>query len=291
MWGRLVAGIALAAIVVARASAADMPLKAPPPPPVDTWTGLYLGLNAGAGWSRNNSGGIDGTDPATAFFLSAPFLLNGNSPFASGLNQSGAAGGGQIGYNLQIGNWVSGVESDVQVANIHGSSIGSATLINDPIFRFTGSLNQSLDWFGTVRGRVGYLVTPGLLAYGTGGFAFGGTSATGSVQLIPPPGTRLSIGVGAGGKALGCQTNISTTCYTGSGSENSIGWTAGAGLEFKLTTNMTFKAEYMHVALADQVLSLVSPSPPSTPGVFMNYRFDREAFDLVRLGVNLKFLP
>ena len=67
-----------------------------------------------------------------------------------------------------------------------------------------------------------------------------------------------------------------------------MGWTAGAGFEHKITSNLTAKFEYLRLELPGQTATLVSP-PPSSPGVFIGYRFNREAFDIVRVGLNYQF--
>jgi outer membrane immunogenic protein len=99
------------------------------------WSGLYVGLNAGYGWSANT----DYLDPTGGF------------------------GGGQIGYNIQRGNLVFGLETDLQGAGISDSN----------------SIDKSeMNWFGTLRGRAGYAFDRALI-YGTGGLAYGGVHNAG----------------------------------------------------------------------------------------------------------------
>ena len=93
------------------------------------WSGLYAGVNGGYGWSNRD----DNLDPAGGF------------------------GGGQIGFNLQRGPVVVGVEADLQGAGISDSG---------------GGVTSSLDWFGSVRGRAGYAFDRTLI-YATGGFGYG----------------------------------------------------------------------------------------------------------------------
>ncbi len=192
-----------AALAAGAAQAADLPSRkeAPvyaPPPPVFTWTGLYAGLNIGGGWldqTSNNWGWGWG---------------NNNS------NSGGVVGGGQIGYNFQIGQmFVAGVEADIQ-----GTSIGSGGgnwgwgwgFWNTG---FNGSAAR-VDWFGTVRGRVGItLLNPQLLIYGTGGFAYGDVSGNGPIHWT----------------------------FTGTG------WTAGGGLEYAFAPNWSAKVEYLYTEL------------------------------------------
>jgi outer membrane immunogenic protein len=287
----LLAAAAVTALVGAPALAADMAVKAPPvPAPIYGWTGPYVGLDIGFGWSRTSSD-VGATDPATAILLSGPPTNFAPSQFASSFSQRGAVGGVQAGYNWQFSaNWVAGLEADIQAANVNGSS---SNIINlNPgffgnAFPFSVNAQRTLDWFGTVRGRLGFLARPDLLIYGTGGLAYGRTTTNASVGMPGPPGGGSdSINYGAGGVALSC--NSPAICYAGSNSQTSTGWAAGAGIEYKASSNVTLKLEYLHIDLGGQTVTLVSP-PPSTPGVFMNFGFNREGVDIVRGGLTYSF--
>src|SRR5664279_1469048 len=156
-----------AAIGGTSASAADLPVKAPylkaPVAMVYDWTGFYVGVNAGVGIGRDYTR------------LAIPA---GASFEASYLNPQGGLGGGQIGYNWQLppsalGSLVLGVEADLQ-----------GTGMRDNFSCLIGCLpgqnlnyNQRLDWFGTVRGRVGIANGP-VLTYVTGGYAYGSVKTT-----------------------------------------------------------------------------------------------------------------
>ena len=179
-------GAALIALSAGSAFAADLPSrKAPPPvayvapPPVFTWTGFYVGLNAGAaiGNSRYDW-----------------------QPFGNSFNQGGVAftGGGQIGYNWQTGPLVLGLETDI---NYRGASNNS----NGGLF---GATNLGSGYFGTVRGRLGFAMDR-VLFYGTGGLAYGnarfpatsvgiGPAGVMALSRIDNPGTRLGWTAGAG---------------------------------------------------------------------------------------------
>jgi len=144
----LLAGVALMALDVASASAADIqrrqaiPVKAPMyvAPPYN-WTGFYVGINGGGGWGRSDFA----------------------DPFATGsFKTSGALAGGTLGYNWQMGQAVFGVESDIDWSNIRGSAVCGA---------FTTCETKN-DWLGTVRGRFGYAFDR-VMPYVTGGLAVG----------------------------------------------------------------------------------------------------------------------
>jgi outer membrane immunogenic protein len=167
---------ALAASFAGSALAADLPSKKAPvaAPPVMSWTGFYVGANAGGAWSGNNSGSLKVYGGAPA--LSA--IPVGNKVFN---NYGGFLGGGQVGYNYQLmQSFVIGAEADIQglagnsgTANFTGFSSDNGTS-----YTTVGKASSNLQYIGTVRGRVGYLVMPTLLAYGTAGFAYGGVSST-----------------------------------------------------------------------------------------------------------------
>lgn len=139
----LLASVAAFGIIAAgAASAADLPSRKGPIaapvyiPPVFTWTGFYVGGNAGYGWGNVNANG-----------------------FANVGDLDGFVGGGQIGYNYQMGQFVLGLEADLQYADLSsGSNLGL--------------INVKTDYFGTVRGRVG-VAFDRFLPYITGGWAYG----------------------------------------------------------------------------------------------------------------------
>ena len=149
------------------AMAADLPQRsyAPPPPivPIFTWTGFYVGVNAGYGFSDNNSdsrffdNGID--DDFDDFFD------DGDD------DNGGFVGGGQIGYNYQFGQFVLGIETDLQYADFGRGNRDDFFDDDNGDFdgRFRG--DDDFEWFGTVRGRLGLAFDRALL-YGTGGFAY-----------------------------------------------------------------------------------------------------------------------
>ena len=171
----LLAATALLAFAATNsASAADMALKAVPPPPVvDPWAGWYVGLNIGGSWGRARDTTTFGVPPA--LFASTSSNLNG------------VIGGGQIGYNWQAGKWVFGIEADLQATGQRGSTstvsdVPACIPCEDP--PVTTTLSEKLIWLDTLRGSVGWTVTPTVLIYVTGGLAVGGLSANGTISGI-----------------------------------------------------------------------------------------------------------
>jgi outer membrane immunogenic protein len=147
----LLSSVALLSLT-AGAMAADLPSRRAPAPivaavPVFTWTGFYVGVNAGYGWN-------DGTN--VTFPDGTVISTNGN-------DDGGFVGGAQIGYNYQIGSFVVGLEGDIQYADFGDNryDFGTAGIFED----------GSDDWFGTVRARAGVAFDRALV-YATGGFAF-----------------------------------------------------------------------------------------------------------------------
>lgn len=184
-----------------------------------------------------------------------------------GLNPNGVFGGGQIGYDQQFGAWVLGVVADIQASDFKASS-----LITTPATTTGANLDESLaakiDWFGTVRGKVGFAANDWLF-YGTGGLAYGETKST--IGFACTPG-----GVGCGGIAL-----------AGSASETKVGWAAGAGVA-KAFGNWNVGVEYLHIDLGRSSVTAfdTTASLLTTTTVTESQRFVE---DMVRLTVNYKW--
>jgi opacity protein-like surface antigen len=112
----LLLGVGLAS----HALGADLPIRPPPEvivPVAPTWTGFYVGVNGGWGWTNSNNGNgtLTLTDTVGGALFSPVTIASANH------NAESAIFGGQIGYNLQAGSWVFGVEGDVDGADIRGS--------------------------------------------------------------------------------------------------------------------------------------------------------------------------
>jgi outer membrane immunogenic protein len=264
-------GAALMAMTVAgSAFAADLapvykaPAKAVAPAP--TWTGFYIGGNIGYGWDTHSPRfGASTDDPFFAQPL-ADLLAAGSYPASLSPDAQGIIGGAQIGYNWRLSSpWLIGLEADIQGSGIKGSD----TRTLSPLFFdvTTTSVTKSIDWFGTVRGRIGFLANPQWLLYATGGLAYGETKLSfNSVDV-----------------SQGC--NIFTLCGAGSSSGVRAGWTAGGGVEAMLAQNWSAKVEYLYIDLGGRSMSV----PTSTiPAINFNSSTDfRE--HIVRAGVNYHF--
>ncbi len=210
-------GSAVAADLPSRKAPPPPPAYVPPPPPLMTWTGIYGGLNLGGGWSANSAKNKDRlyTDPVAGGLWLLPSATNGGA-------KAGVEGGGQLGYNYQLGSIVVGAETDFQGTSMRSGGAPAALAYPSPVtpggflvpVAPAGNAGVALNWFGTARGRAGFLIMPSLLVYGTGGFAYG------NVQ----------------------------SAFTGH-SDTRTGWTAGGGAEWMFMPNWSAKAEYLFTDL------------------------------------------
>lgn len=216
------------AIALASANAADM-YRAPEGgglkdgpfyAPVNSWAGFYIGANGGGAWNADNSTlkltGIDdvGTNFATT------------SSTKADLDPTGGFGGGQIGYNIQRGRFVFGIEADFQGSHVE-DSIKAKVVADDATS--TADLSDNLRWFGTVRGRIGYTFDRALV-YATGGFAFG----------------RVESNL----KVVGDDGNTATA----HNDDTQTGFVVGGGIEYALSPAWSIKGEYQFIDLGDSKL-------------------------------------
>jgi outer membrane immunogenic protein len=296
----LIGGYAVSALLIASplsiASAADMPLKAPPAPPVaaPSWSGWYVGLNAGYGWN-SDSVNVVGTP-----LFANPLALAGTVPSLAAAvasttgsfseHSKGFIGGGQIGYNKQFNQFVVGLETDIQGASIRGSSTVAGPTVG--LVGFAGnsaqttlSLSNKLNYLGTLRGDLGVTVTPTVLVYGTGGLAYGGVNSNTTVAqaLVGPATGTVNVPYGTSAGFSGTRA----------------GWTAGAGLAWMLPANWSAKVEYLYydlgnVSYGGTMSNIVAPPGGAVPtgatfytlGVGSSTRFNG---NIVRVGLNYKF--
>ncbi len=271
---KLLASLAAFTALTAAASAADLPRRAAPPPvftpvPVFTWTGAYFGINAGYAFdasSRTNN----------TFAVPFPYAAPGTVASFRNRSQDGFSGGGQIGYNWQLtpgSGVVIGVEADAQYLdfgrNRNNAFVSGAVA---PGYYLTDPRGlSSLDFFGTVRGRLGYAFDR-TLVYGTGGFAYGSGSADRSF----------------GG-------------YAGNDSFRT-GYAVGGGIEYALPTDsflnffrssaVTLKVEGLYVNLERGTRNqgaLVVNAANLVPVAYSAIGRRDDEFAVVRAGLNYKF--
>lgn len=243
----LIAGAAFASLFAATsASAADLPVYTKAPVvAVYNWTGLYIGTNVGYSWGR---GITDGTQTIGSAVAAATVV----TPMSGRADVNGFIGGAQLGYNWQQGAWVFGLEGDIQFSNERGSG-DVCTALCPAGYVFTR--DYKLDWFGTARGRVGFLPAERILLYATGGLAYG--NFTGSSWTLP--------------------------MNFGTWSSLQAGWTVGAGVESALGANWSVKFEYLYMDLG-------SVGGSSATVGLNKWVFNTKFTDnIVRVGLNYKF--
>ncbi len=279
----LIASAAFASLLVATSAfAADLPVytKAPPVAVVYDWTGYYIGTNVGYSFGRGSTdGNITGTQNVSVFRTAGPTLVSSVNtalptlPLTGRADVNGFIGGGQLGYNWQRDQWVFGLEGDIQFSNERGSG-DVCTVAGCPAGSFQFTRDYKLDWFGTARGRVGFLPAERILLYATGGLAYGGFS--GSSWTLP--------------------MNIGTWSST------NVGWTVGAGAEAALGSNWSIKFEYLYMDLghaggssATVVNATNAANTPSagfnttTTQTLANVFNTKFTDNIVRVGLNYKF--
>jgi outer membrane immunogenic protein len=199
------------------------------------FSGPYIGINAGVGLSRTGEAVLGNPD------------FNGS--------EYSVIVGGQAGYNLQCGNLIVGVETDINYVRFD-----STTGLDDPLGPV--SLRDEIDWFGTVRGRVGIAIQPNAMLYATAGLAYATVT-----QKVSQPGAP----------------------FFQSNDETKTGWTIGGGLELVHFDRWLIKAEALYVDLGDNTRTYTLPptgcgAPPCTARVTWD-----DSFLVARLGFSYKF--
>jgi outer membrane immunogenic protein len=228
------------ALSAGAAAAADvgMPVKAPAVAPLYSWTGFYAGIHGGYAWGGSADAaitpGVLGLFPPSppAFYLTAP-----TGPFGLSTEPEGWFGGGQIGYNWQMNQWLVGVEADISFGDISDSASGpfggSFRLNNITTVTGAATLDEKVDYFGTLRLRLGLLPTERLLIFATGGVAYGHAKASLALAATSstPPAAPIAFAEGV---------SVSNTDW---------GWVLGGGFEWAFADYWTLSLLYLFVNL------------------------------------------
>jgi outer membrane immunogenic protein len=223
------------------------------------WTGIYIGANIGYSWGRSFDTSTLSAGPGPALFADT-----------NRSKMDGVVGGAQIGYNWQMQSWLWGLEADFQGTGQRSSHsytcpagfctppFGVPPVLPGPAVPVT--MTHQLDWFGTVRGRAGFLVSPTVLLYATGGLAYGQVD--------------------------------SRSTLAGATTSNIInpGWTVGAGVEGVIVGDWTVKLEYLYVDLR-RVSETFNSSVVALGGAttLLSSFNSRITDNIVRVGFNYKF--
>jgi opacity protein-like surface antigen len=232
-----------------------------------TWAGPYLGGTIGYSAGKSRTDTIFG-DPASGAEL---FATKGSRRL------DGPIGGAQAGYNWLAGVFLAGVEGDLnysgQRAKLNAVCPGEICnpnligVVGDPSVIARFEQGQKLEWFATLRARLGVTVTPDAIAYVTGGAAVGEVMTAGTVFGFDGDGNPVNTIV--------------------SSHNTKAGWTVGGGLEGRLVGNWTAKIEYLYLDLGT-VTTIPAPASNSTTAVAFN---SRVTDNILRVGVNYKFDP
>jgi outer membrane immunogenic protein len=270
----IIASTVAALLAGSAAFAADLPSRksvvAPPIVPTFTWTGFYVGVNAGYSWNDSKTHYSYALSNSADF---AEFNALGLVPQRLGRNADGFTGGAQIGYNYQIGQFVLGAEADFQYLDARQSAGHSVTLLdaNGSNATVSTGMRSSLNWLGTLRARAGYAFDRTLI-YATGGLAYGRSENRSFIT---------STGVDDDGPFTGL--------WSGSKSSVRYGWALGAGVEYAITDNLTLKAEYLYYDLGRTKYQIAGVSTdPDDEFLGATVRRDNKG-SIVRAGLNWKF--
>lgn len=205
----------------------------------EDWTGLYLGVHGGSLRAQTD-------------------YLNPTTPSQ---NLDGAVFGGQVGYNLQSGNVVYGIEADASFGSLDDD-------VKDGNFlRYNGDLEA----FGTIRGRIGYAVGE-FLPYITAGVAWANLEQGSSC----PVGAAFGVCVGFPGG------------FDVKGTETFWGWTVGGGVEWAFAKSWSFKAEALFSEFDDE--EIYTATLPSALGpVTVNAPAALDVDSRLTVGINYRF--
>jgi outer membrane immunogenic protein len=278
----LFASAALLVLFGNSAMAADMPVKAAPPPalcPACDWTGFYIGFNVGGSIGSND------TNNAISLSPNAPSagVTNPISALSYRHSPTGAVGGGQIGFNWQAGKWVFGLEADWD-ATSQRDTVNNHAFLASTVVVAPASLDyrdeQSIKWLATARGRLGW-TNDCFLWYVTGGAAWGRVESNYNFQVS---------GLNAGGATV-----FGTAPVAAGFSSDRLGWTIGGGVETSLGwfgslgKNWSAKLEYLYVDLGTVSNSFTVPLT-TTPAAFYTFTSTSHIHDhIIRVGVNYRF--
>jgi outer membrane immunogenic protein len=235
---------------------------------VYNWTGFYIGANGG--WSAGHSSrDISFFNPVTGVAI----LPGAGSNLGGGTDLSGGLFGGQLGYNWQTNNWVFGFETDAQWTGQRGGAnflcagltcAPGVTALPAGGIGTAATVDQKLEWFGTFRGRGGFLVTPTFLLYATGGAAYGTVNTNVGLATLTAAGVPVGI--------------------TGSNSSSRVGWTVGAGGEWAFGSNWTAKIEYLYMDIGTSSTSAAF----ALAGIGATVS-SRTTDNIIRGGINYRF--
>lgn len=235
------------------------------------WSGAYVGIHGGSAFGDTNvDAAITGERRSCliiCFGAWSPYSFPDPAATQSAA-VNGMVGGAVAGYNFQWGRFIIGAEADINASDVASDPAALVSIFGGAIQ--LGSFSTKLDWYGTVRGRLGVDLADGFMVYGTGGLAYG----------------RVTNTIGY---------NFLTLSETFTSSETRKGWTAGGGLEMALfnSNRWRLKTEYLYTDLGRS--NFFNQALPGGRIPFFNTRNNAATanadlqFHTVRVGINLAF--
>ena len=256
----------MAAVAADLPSRRAPPVYIPPAPPTFSWTGPYVGVNAGYAFNGDHTFTTSGNTPGQI-----ADIATGLRPTSIRDRSNGFTGGAQIGYNYEFSGGsflgsgiVVGVEADAAYVGPGSNSTYTSGA-------FVSRFASRTDYVGTVRGRLGYAFDR-VLVFGTGGFAYGNVRDNETFA-----------------NAAGVNT------FAGSRNAMRTGYAYGGGVEYAIPTSsflnvfnssaVTLKAEFIHYDLGTSAVlvgGVVNPANSFTSQI-------RTQGNLARAGINYKF--
>jgi opacity protein-like surface antigen len=248
------------------ALAADIPVKAPTPQALYSWTGCGFGVNAGYGWAKAEfdsapNGGIIAFAQSNGVL---PEIAAQQAASNATQNAGGFTAGGGISCNVQYGRTVVGLETDINYTDLRSAELRGPFPLTAAVSTTWENSFRS-NYLGTIRGRLGLLANPWSLVYLTGGLAYADFDLSTATDFPGFTGFR----------------------FAGSSSRLQLGWTAGIGWEAIVSGPWTAKIEYLHVDLGERT----APGPQNNVlSPFAWTHSARLTENIVRVGLNYKFI-
>jgi len=229
MQGYQVKNVILAATALLSATALTTAARAAdivPAPAAYDWSGFYFGVNAGVAWNNSEvDNEVNGPESVSELADELSDSLTGDDAVFTG--------GAMLGYNWQMDSFVLGVEADINYLGFSGEQNRERNISpGGSDFYVENELSFDADWFGTLRGRLGF-AADNILFYGTGGLAYGHMEASSDVRLYQNDQSTDTLGR-----------------WEGSVDDVNWGWTIGAGMEYGID-NWSLGVEYLYVDLGD----------------------------------------
>ena len=256
---RVLAGVAISAIMAGSAFAADMPLKAPPPVLAYDWSGFYIGGVIGGAWSRTDS-----SDPGLGLIGTLV-----NVPVIQTTNSSGFIGGIEGGDRYQFGKLVIGWEADW----VWGNQNSTSTTTFGPVFApaiLTRAIGANTKWQGTATSTVG-IAHDRWLIYGKAGVAWQKTDFTDNWAIVGVP---LFAGVGS------------------TSDSSQVGWTVGTGIEWAIWNNWSIKAEYDYLDFGNKTVAINGNILPGLVNLPASFGLENtQHINQLKFGLNWHIAP